>query len=277
VGSSSTIEWTDATWNPVTGCTKVSQGCAHCYAEAFAERWRGTPGHHFEQGFDLVLRPERLRLPLQWAKPRRIFVTSMGDLFHSSVPDEFIRLVFSTMAQARQHTFQLLTKRPERMQKLLTKWAVVGMDQVLDGLGRVPGGLGVLPNVWLGTSVEDQATADVRVRQLIRTPAAIRFLSCEPLLGPVTLRRLHLPPPKRFQRTGPGPWEAYKHLDWVICGGESGHAARPMDPDWARALRDEVTGAGVAFFFKQWGGVRKALAGRDLDGRTWDEYPKGAA
>jgi protein gp37 len=258
VAITSSIEWTDATWNPVTGCTKVSAGCAHCYAEAFAERWRGTPGHHFEKGFDLVLRPDRLELPLQWTKPRRIFVTSMGDLFHPDVPDSFIDQVFRVMVQAERHTFQLLTKRPDRLQRyMLNHYA----------------GLKPPPNIWLGTSVEDQATAANRVPQLAATIAAVRFLSCEPLLGPVTLRNVFRPQPARVATSG--PWQAYKAIDWVIVGGESGPDARPMDPAWARALRDEVTAAGVPFFFKQWGGVRKKLAGRELDGRTWDEMPQG--
>lgn len=301
MSATSTIEWTDATWNPVTGCTKVSPGCAHCYAETFAERWRGVPGHHFEKGFDLVLRPDKLDLPLHWTKPRRIFVTSMGDLFHKDVPEEFIRAVFGVMAQARQHTFQLLTKRPERMREVLTRWQKHGLT-LREGCGVV------LPNVWLGTSVENQATAIERIPLLIKTPAAIRFLSCEPLLGPVSLVNLHKPSNWRASLSSNTRLEAYKHIDWMIVGGESGPGARPMQPDWARGLRSECQETGTPFFFKQWGAwapeivkihlngkpigsgtvsysgnghsmmykLGKSKSGRVLDGRTWDEFPKAA-
>lgn len=285
----SAIEWTDATWNPVTGCTEVTPGCDNCYAKTFAERWRGTPGHYFEQGFDVVLRPDKLTLPLTWRKPRRVFVNSMSDLFHKDVPDEFIARVFAIMSQTPQHTYQVLTKRHGRMRSLLNakreEWSAF--------TGPWP-----LPNVWLGVSVEDQDRANLRIPALIDTPAAVRWLSCEPLLGPVDLRRTD----KDALVDG--------GIDWVVVGGESGHGARPMHPHWARDLRDQCTSAGVPFFFKQWGEwapngfrgignfrgkeqlsgpvldkmghrevierVGKKTAGRELDGRTWDEYPAGA-
>lgn len=309
----SAIEWTDATWNPVTGCTKVSPGCDRCYAETFAERFRGVPGHHFEQGFDLVLRPERLDQPLRWTKPRRIFVNSMSDLFHKDVPDDYIVDVFKTMWWAPQHTFQVLTKRHGRMRSLLPR--------IETALRQIEGDLALvdcptpltwpLPNVWLGVSVEDQRWADIRIPALLDTPAAVRWVSAEPLLGPVYLA-IPLAPrwdggPRRDSALveacgvcngwGTDCGIAGTHfvrrsngLDWVVAGGESGPGARPMHPDWARSLRDQCSAAGVPFLFKQWGEwapgdsrdygdvgsmrrVGKKAAGRELDGRTWDEYP----
>ena len=236
MSQNSAIEWTDSTWNPVTGCTKVSPGCKHCYAETFAERWRGTAGHPYEQGFDLRLWPDRLRLPLSWKKPRMIFVNSMSDLFHERVPLVFIESVFRTMEEASWHTFQVLTKRSKRLRDLAPelKWP---------------------RNVWVGVSVE---TADYlwRADDLRTVPAAIRFLSIEPLLGPL------------------GPFNI-SGIDWVIAGGESGPGARPMAAAWVREIREQCGKAGVPFFFKQWGGVQKKKNGRELDGRTWDELPKG--
>ena len=236
----SSIEWTESTWNPVTGCTKVSPGCAHCYAETFAERFRGVEGHPYEMGFDLTLRPERLALPLEWKGPRSIFVNSMSDLFHEDVPEDYVAMVFDTMERASWHTFQVLTKRPER---------AAALSETLSWP----------ENVWLGTSVELQRWTS-RLDSLRRTPAAVRFLSCEPLLGPVSLD--------------------LTSIDWVIVGGESGHRARRMRPAWARALRNQCQEAKVPFFFKQWGAfnegghrVGKKRAGRELDGRTWDELP----
>jgi protein gp37 len=237
VSDKSAIEWTEATWNPVTGCTKVSPGCDNCYAETFAERWRGIPGHAYENGFDLTLRPERLEQPLRWRRPRMIFVNSMSDLFHERVPLTFIKRVFETMAAADRHTFQVLTKRPGRM------------TSVLEQIQPAP-----LPNVWLGTSIELDKFA-WRVNHVRRTPAAVRFLSCEPLLGPLPSLKLD-------------------GIDWVIVGGESGAHARPMDPQWAANLRDRCIEEGVAFFFKQWGGRTAKSGGRELDGRTWDEMPE---
>lgn len=236
----SSIEWTEATWNPVTGCTKVSPGCAHCYAETFAERFRGVPGHPYEQGFDLQMRPERLELPLTWKRPRKIFVNSMSDLFHEDVPDTYIRGVFDTMNRADWHEFQVLTKRPERAAELApsVRWT---------------------PNIWMGTSVENQRWT-TRIDSLRAIPAVTRFLSCEPLLGPLDL-----------DLTG---------IHWVIVGGESGPRARPMREAWADSIRRQCDDAKVAFFFKQWGAfncegkrVGKGKAGRELAGRTWNGLP----
>lgn len=236
----SDIEWTEATWNPVTGCTKISPGCAHCYAETFAERFRGVPGHPYEQGFDLKLWPDRLDLPSRWKRSRLVFVNSMSDLFHPGVPDWFIHSVFDTMRRAGHHTYQVLTKRPDRV------------SEMSDDLTW-------LPNVWFGTSVENQRFTS-RIDNLRKTGAAVKFLSCEPLLGPLDLD--------------------LDGIDWVIVGGESGPRSRPMKLEWARSVRDQCRAAGVAFFFKQWGahdeeGTRrgKKVAGRLLDGRTWDELP----
>ena len=236
----SSIEWTEATWNPVTGCSKVSPGCAHCYAETFAERFRGVPGHPYERGFDLQLRAERLGQPLKWTQPRMIFVNSMSDLFHEDVPRQFIESVFEVMRKAGWHTFQILTKRSERLVQLAPR----------------------LPwpkNVWMGVSVENQRWAH-RVDDLRKVPAKVRFLSCEPLLGPL---RLDL-----------------RGIHWVIVGGESGARARPVDPQWVRQIREQCEEAGVAFFFKQWGAhneigqrVGKHRAGRLLDKRLWSGLP----
>ncbi len=232
----STIEWTDSTWNPVTGCTKVSPGCKHCYAEVFAERWRGIPGHHFEQGFELRLWPERLDLPLTWKKPRTIFVNSMSDLFHEKVPLSFVRRVFRTMEKASWHKFQILTKRSERLVELAPEltWS---------------------PNVWMGVSIET-AKYLLRADHLRQVPAAVRFLSLEPLLGPLGTIEL-------------------AGIHWVIVGGESGPGARPIEVTWVREIRKQCREQGVPFFFKQWGGVQKKRNGRVLDGRTWGELPKG--
>jgi protein gp37 len=236
MSASSSIEWTDATWNPVTGCTKVSQGCKNCYALRFAERFRGVEGHPYEQGFDLKLWPERLRLPLEWKEPKRIFVNSMSDLYHPKVSDGFIRNVFATMVQARWHTFQILTKRAERLAQL-------GPSLPWRG------------NIWQGVSIENMDVA-WRADMLRKVPAQVRFLSLEPLLG--SLKGLDL-----------------SEIQWVIVGGESGPRARPMKREWVTELRDRCRRESVPFFFKQWGGVRKHSTGRVLDGRTWDSFPKG--
>lgn len=272
------IEWTDATWNPVTGCTEVSPGCDHCYAKTFAERWRGTPGHYFKNGFDVQLRPDKLDLPLRWRKPRRIFVNSMSDLFHDAVSDLYIANVFAVMAYAHWHTFQILTKRHGRMKSLLTSAKFLDLfdreycrvpdwnDRFPD-LELTPAGHishlsdGPLSNVWLGVSTENQHWADIRIPALLDTPAVVRFISAEPLLGPIELRRAW----------GEGPG-----IDWIIAGGESGHGARPINPDWVRSLRDQRDVVGAAFLFKQWGGTTPKAGGRELDGRTWDQYPQEA-
>lgn len=304
------IEWADATWNPVTGCTKVSPGCDHCYAETLAERFRGTPGHYYENGFDVQLRPERLDQPLRWTRPRRIFVNSMSDLFHDDVPDEYVARVFAVMAAAERHTFQLLTKRHGRMRSLLTsrhfrRMVRTAMHDEFDVSEVDAFGTDIFPlfNVWLGVSVEDQKRADLRIPALLETPAAVRFLSCEPLLGPVCLDAFH-----SGDGHAPGtpmPCEAWPPgIGWVIVGGESGHGARPMHPEWARSLRDQCVAAGIPYLFKQWGEwvpedqspeetivpatyrfdratrsmrLGKKAAGRELDGRTWDQYPGGAS
>lgn len=300
----SKIEWTEKTWNPVTGCSKVSQGCKHCYAERIFQR--PYPGRDFT---DVRTHEDRLDAPLHWRKPSRIFVNSMSDLFHEKVPFEFIDAVRQITFEAKQHTFQILTKRPERM---LTYW---NWSYEKNLIPEWPS------NVWLGVSVEDQKTADERIPLLLQTPAAVRWISAEPLLGPIDIRRYLWCGHKAYYGDvvcpicGDARAESAP-LDWVVTGGESGPGARPTHPDWARSLRDQCVTAGVPFFFKQWGehvsgniitdesfygGARvdvdghgqsaiayahnfgdgiaavkvgKGKAGRVLDGRTWDEYPK---
>jgi protein gp37 len=234
MSASSTIEWTEATWNPTTGCQKISPGCQHCYAERFAERWRGVAGHPYEQGFDLRIWHERLEMPLSWKKSRLIFVNSMSDLFLDEIPTDFILAVFNVMTQASWHQFQVLTKRPERMLEIAQK------------LDNWPS------NIWAGVSVESQAW-NWRVDILKKVPASIKFLSCEPLLGALKL--------------------SLNNISWVIVGGESGIGARPIKIEWVRDIKDQCLEANVPFFFKQWGGVYKKRNGRDLDGKTWDEFP----
>jgi protein gp37 len=236
----SEIEWTDATWNPVRGCTKITPGCDHCYAETFAERFRGVPGHPYEQGFDLRLVPEKLAEPLRWKTPKTIFVNSMSDLFHKEVPEEYVEGVGRVMALANWHTYQVLTKRSSLLRNMLKT--------------RLNFAAG-LPNIWWGVSVEDRAHGLVRIRHLQQAPAAVRFLSIEPLLedlGELNLEGIH----------------------WVIVGGESGHGARSMQHEWVESIRDQCVRAEVPFFFKQWGGVRKSKTGRELNGRTYDQLPQ---
>lgn len=326
------IEWTrsddgtpGATWNPVTGCTKLSPaspGCQNCYASTFAERFRGAPGHYFERGFDVQLRPEKLDQPIRWRKPRRIFVNSMSDLFHDDVPTDFIAKVFAIMALAPQHTFQLLTKRHGRMgallrdgefqQQVYDAWGQLEMPKGRPSMEDWPWSGWPLPKVWLGVSAEDQKRADLRIAALLDTPAAARFVSAEPLLGAINLPSHWLHPVMRTpspennaigRRIGKAHGVGF--IDWVIVGGESGPGARPMHPDWARSLRDQCVAAGVPFLFKQWGEtvplgqmtdearrrwddhhgcdvypeeslwrLGKKRAGRELDGRTWDQYPE---
>jgi len=235
----SPIEWTDATWNPVRGCIKISPGCKHCYAETFAERFRGVKGHPYEQGFDLRLVPEKLFEPLLWRSPKLVFVNSMSDLFQDGVPDGYIEIVTRVMAAAKWHTYQVLTKRADRLRELLDtrlSWAAT------------------LKNIWWGVSVEDRKYGLPRVKQLRSTPARVRFLSVEPLLEDLG----------KFALSG---------IHWVIVGGESGPGARPMQKEWVLSIRDQCHAANIPFFFKQWGGVRKIRNGRQLDGRTYDQYP----
>jgi protein gp37 len=234
MSTSSSIEWTEATWNPVTGCTKVSEGCRNCYAATMAKRLHAMGNPRYENGFKLTLHPDLIELPLSWKKPRRIFVNSMSDLFHNDVPLEFIQQVFSVMEKASWHTFQVLTKRSDRLLQLAPElpWP---------------------PNIWLGVSVENQKVIH-RIDHLRDTPAFIKFLSIEPLIGP--LNDLNL-----------------EGINWVIVGGESGYGARPMEEEWVLSIKEQCGLQNVAFFFKQWGGVQKHRTGRLLQGRTWDEYP----
>ena len=341
------IEWTDATWNPITGCTLVSEGCRNCYAAGLAAtRLKNHPSRvglarvnaRGEAKFtgEVRMNEQWLDQPLRWKRPRKIFVCAHSDLFHENVPDEWIDRVFAVMALASHHTFQVLTKRPERAREYMshlqspiyfTDLAIASRKGGVALVGDIgflrnhP--VGPLPNVWLGTSVEDQATADARIPYLLATPAAVRFVSAEPLLGPVDLTSI--PDPSGLKHSYMDAlrgkfWMPPEHvdwptqsrpvngrlnvnlcgwLDWIICGGESGKNARPMHPDWARSLRDQCQAAGVAFHFKQWGQyeadqigpedarsvnyppghvifrkVGKKAAGRELDGRTWDELPE---
>jgi protein gp37 len=234
MATDTSIEWTDATWNPVTGCTKISPGCKHCYAERMSRRLLAMRQPRYRNGFALTLQPDALELPLTWRLPRTIFVNSMSDLFHKEVPCSYIQKCFAIMVKASQHTFQVLTKRPERAAGLASKlpWP---------------------PNVWMGTSIESQAYVD-RAHVLRRIPAAVRFLSVEPLLGPISGLPL-------------------ENIRWVIVGGESGPGARPMQETWVLSIKAACETAGVPFFFKQWGGVQKSRAGRMLQGREWNEMP----
>jgi len=234
----SPIEWTDATWNPVRGCTKISQGCKHCYAETFAERFRGVKGHPYERGFDLRLVPEKLAEPMRWQQPKKIFVNSMSDLFHEDVPDSYIKQVIDVMLDASWHVYQVLTKRAGRLADLLC--------QIPDAAAA--------PHIWWGVSVEDKKSGVPRIDQLRHAPSRTRFLSVEPLLEDIG--KLNL-----------------SGISWVIVGGESGRNARPLKREWVIGVRDQCRAASVPFFFKQWGGKNKAVAGRLLDGVTYDEYP----
>jgi protein gp37 len=240
MSSQTAIEWTDATWNPIRGCTKISDGCKHCYAETFAERFRGVKGHPYEQGFDLRFVPEKLADPLLWKTPKMIFVNSMSDLFHEDVPEEYIVAVVRVMLAANWHTYQVLTKRSDRLRELLnTSLRFAAREK----------------HIWWGVSVENKKYGLPRIVDLQNAQVAMRFLSVEPLLedlGEVNLAG----------------------IDWAIVGGESGHGARFMKKEWVISLRDQCKSADVAFFFKQWGGVRKSAAGRMLDGKTYDEVPQ---
>jgi protein gp37 len=235
----SSIEWTDATWNPIRGCTKISPGCTHCYAETFAERFRGVPGHPYEQGFDLRIVPGKLADPLRWTKAKMVFVNSMSDLFHRDVPDDYVTAVVRVMLSANWHTYQVLTKRSERLREMLA-------GPLREAAAE--------RHIWWGVSVENREHGLPRIEDLRAAPAAMRFLSVEPLiedLGQVDLSGIH----------------------WVIVGGESGPGARPLDKSWVLSLRDQCAAQGIPFFFKQWGGVRKGKTGRHLDGQTYDQRP----
>jgi protein gp37 len=234
MADNSRIEWTQATWNPVTGCSKVSPGCAHCYAETFAERWRGLKGHPYEQGFDLRLWPQRLDQPLRWKRPRVIFVNSMSDLFHEDIPFGYVEKVFGVMSEASQHIFQVLTKRHERLAELAPK-------------------LSWPENVWMGVSIENKRWVE-RADYLRQVPAAVRFISAEPLLGPLVGLDL-------------------EGIDWLIAGGESGPGHRSVKEEWILDLQRQCKEARVAFFFKQWGGIRSKAGGRKLRGREFSEMP----
>lgn len=321
MSENSAIEWCDATWNPVLGCAKVSEGCRGCYAIPQAWMKQSNPGAKVREAYSglvekrpdgslnwtgrVNLVPERLPLPLTWKKSKRIFVNSLSDLFHEAVPDEYIDRVFAVMALAQHHTFQVLTKRPERMAAYLksaTRANAIGSTAVtfaedmgmewdfyyswgrrVDGIPCWP-----LPNVWLGVSVEETLGCAWRITELQRTPAAVRFVSAEPLIGPLDLSP-YLGACRRcdgtgimvivYLRTNYGRCDVCQgtgrvSLDWVIAGGESGPRHRPLDLDWARSLRDQCVAAGVAFHFKQVGGRTPKANGRELDGRTWDEFPQ---
>jgi protein gp37 len=236
------IEWTDATWNPVRGCTKISPGCKHCYAETFAERFRGVKGHPYEQGFDLRLVPEKLTEPFAWRSPKLVFVNSMSDLFQDGVSDEYTDAVSRVMTTANWHTYQVLTKRSERLRDLLSSKLLFAAER---------------ENIWWGVSVEDRKYGIPRIEHLRQAPAKVRFLSIEPLLEDIGAINL-------------------SGISWVIVGGESGPGARPMKREWVVSIRRQCEAVRVPFFFKQWGGVRKKRNGRELDGHTYDEYPRRA-
>jgi protein gp37 len=237
MATNSHIEWTDATWNPVTGCTKISPGCKYCYAERLARRLKSMGQSNYRNGFKVTLQPQMLELPLRWKRPKRIFVNSMSDLFHEDVPTNYIERVFEIMERAHWHQYQVLTKRSERVLELTKE-------------------LEWTPQIWMGVSVESEDYI-YRIDDLRKTGANVKFLSLEPLLGP--LRKLDL-----------------RGMDWAIVGGESGPRARPIDPVWVTEIRDQCVRAAVPFFFKQWGGVQKSKTGRMLEGRTWDEMPVDA-
>ncbi|MED3954668.1 phage Gp37/Gp68 family protein [Priestia aryabhattai] len=234
MAGNSSIEWTEATWNPVTGCSKVSQGCKNCYAERMAKRLNAMGNARYTNGFNVTLHDDLIVLPYRWKKPRKVFVNSMSDLFHEEVPLDFIQKVFKTMVETPQHTYQILTKRSKRLSELaeFLPWT---------------------PNIWIGTSVENESVT-FRIDDLKKVPAHVRFLSCEPLIGP--LNQLDL-----------------QGIHWVIVGGESGPGSRPMEAEWVRTIRDQCKEMKVAFFFKQWGGVQKHRFGRELDNKTYDEFP----
>lgn len=305
------IEWATETWNPVTGCTPISEGCRNCYAERMSKRLAGRCGYPEGEPFRVTLHPDKLEQPLRWKKPRMIFVCSMGDLFHEDVPEIEIIRVFAVMADAQQHTYLVLTKRPERMKEVLTSPSIANDVWLMTNTGiSEDKPIWPLPNVWLGVTAENQARADERIPILLQIPAAVRFVSVEPMLGPVDLSLSDGVDLSMSVGTGLKPGKSYliNSLDWVICGGQTGPGARPMHPDWVRSLRDQCKEAGVPFFFKSWGEwmpsyqtgatfelsrlktdevvmsgpghgvvmkkVGKKTAGRLLDGQEWNQYPE---
>jgi protein gp37 len=293
--ATTSIEWTDATWNPVTGCDRVSAGCENCYALTLAARLKAMGNPRYQRdgkppasgpGFGVTLHPDKLTDPLSWKKPRRVFVNSMSDLFHAEVPDEFIWQVWAVMSSAQQHRFQILTKRPQRMRRLLSQadWAdrleqaaefVAGRESWCH-LDITDDMIWPLPNVWLGVSVESQEVA-WRIDWLVRTPAAVRFLSCEPLLGPLDLSRwLWNDEPCTPGLDDGCPDTTREVLNWIIVGGESGVGARLVDSAWVGSIKDQCLDTHIPFFFKQWGGRTPKAGGRLLDGKTWDEFPSVA-
>lgn len=294
----SKIEWTDRVWNPITGCTKISPGCANCYAERMSKRLAGRCGYDKDEPFKVTLHRDRLHEPMRWTKPSKVFVCSMSDLFHDDVPFSFLDELFGVMVAARKHTFLVLTKRPERMYEYM-----MTCQRGADDTGyKFP-----WEHIWLGVTAENQEQADKRIPVLLQIPAAVRFVSVEPMLGPVDMTRaMYGPDPEGMSWFGFTDGIGYEAgIQWVICGGESGPGARPMHPDWARGLRDQCLTAGVPYFFKQWGqycypeqmtrdtyqqvdmghnlagnsdynkpwSVGKKAAGRLLDGREWNEMP----
>lgn len=301
--SDTAIEWTEKTWNPTTGCDRVSPGCDNCYALTLAKRLKGMGAAKYQKdgdaetsgpGFGITEHPDSLTIPLSWRKPQKVFVNSMSDLFHKGISDESIAKVFAVMAATPRHTYQVLTKRHGRMRSLLSSDAfrILTKDahaemQLSKALPYKPLVINAWPlkNVWLGVSVENQEWADIRVPSLVQTPAAVRFLSCEPLLGSVDVSRW-LPKPLcdacEADMEAPMCNQCYAdfkadHIDWVIAGGESGSGFRPVDEQWVRSLRDQCVNAGTAFLFKQWGGRTPKSGGRTLDDETWDQYPEAVA
>lgn len=294
MSNKSKIEWTDRTWNPVTGCSKISEGCMNCYAERMSKRLKAMKCKAYEDGFSVRCHPDVLDKPMRWRQPSKVFVCSMGDLFHEDVPFDFIAAIFGVMGSeaGRRHKYQILTKRPGRMLEFFEWVNRFGKAWILcrSKMKMKLTCLSVphdrydcntpepwpLPNVWIGVTAESQEQADVRIPKLLEVPAVIRFVSVEPMLGPVDLHR-HLScwiPPTRED-----PGGGYYHgIDWIVCGGESGPNARPMDPDWVRNLRDDCIAkeVDVAFFFKQWGGKNKKQAGRLIDGQEWLQWPEGS-
>ena len=277
--SDTKIEWADKTWNPVTGCTPAGEGCRHCYAERMSKRLAGRFGYPAENPFSVTVHNEKLDEPSTWKKPSHIFVCSMGDLFHADVPFEAIQQVFTTMEATPHHTYMVLTKRPDRMREYIAgSW-----DEVTDDAGEV-GYYEPSPHIWLGVSAWDQESADKMIPPLLATPAAVRFVSLEPLLGPVSFRWAPWAKPVNGREHH---LDGLRGIDWIIVGGETGPGARPMHPEWVRSIRDQCEAVGVPFFFKGWGEygtspvaalhrVGKKAAGRHLDGRTHDVYPGGS-